>query len=392
MTSVVVVAHHTPDLYGSDRQLLESVTALMGMGLRVVVSVPTHGPLVPLLEARGATVEFLRVPVLRKDALTPFGLLGLATHSARSILPAIRLLRRHRASAIYVNTLITPLWLVAAKMARVPALCHVHEAQTEGPRILRALLVAPLLLTRRTVVNSQASVGALRASLRVAARHTVVVYNGIPGPPTEPSPPLTSEGRRGRMLVLVLVARLSPRKGIDVALEATGQLVERGYDVQLRVAGTVFEGYEWYEQNLRRRAERPDLLGHVSLLGYVHPTWELLSEAIVVLVPSRTEPFGNTAVEAQLAMRPVVASKVQGLQEIIVDGETGILVPPDDPTALADAVAALLDDPDRAARMAGCGRSFARTHFSTSLYAEQIVREMRGVLREPEHKRRKGIK
>ena len=64
-----------------------------------------------------------------------------------------------------------------------------------------------------------------------------------------------------------------------------------------------------------------------------------------MLVPSRVEPLGNTAVEAIFAQRPLVASRVQGLTEIVEDGRTRLLVPPGDPAALADAIARFLEDP-----------------------------------------------
>jgi glycosyltransferase involved in cell wall biosynthesis len=92
-----------------------------------------------------------------------------------------------------------------------------------------------------------------------------------------------------------------------------------------------------------------------------------------VLVPSRAEPFGNTALEAQLAGRPVVASAVQGLQEIVTDGETGLLVPPDDPVALAAAIATLLDDPERARAMALAGHRSAQANFSLDRYRSAIT-------------------
>jgi glycosyltransferase involved in cell wall biosynthesis len=135
----------------------------------------------------------------------------------------------------------------------------------------------------------------------------------------------------------------------------------------------VFEGYEWFEEQLRTRASRDDLRDRVRFGGYVHPTWASLETATVVLVPSRTEPFGNTAVEAQLAQRPVVASAVQGLTEIVTDGQTGLLVRPGDPVGLADAVERLLDDPALAEGMASAGRAEALTRFSSTAYRQRIV-------------------
>jgi len=139
------------------------------------------------------------------------------------------------------------------------------------------------------------------------------------------------------------------------------------------VCGSIYPGYEWFERTLSERANRPDLAGVVRLHGYVSPG-PLLARSAIVLVPSRTEPFGNTAVEGLLAGRPVVASDVQGLAEIIDSGRTGLLVPPGDAAALAGAVAKLLDDPDLAARLAEAGRRDAEERFSPATY-QQAIRE-----------------
>src|SRR5690606_16403446 len=145
-------------------------------------------------------------------------------------------------------------------------------------------------------------------------------------------------------------------------------LRSEGHDVHLQVGGTVFEGYEWFEEQLRARAAEPDLAGHVELLGYVSPTWPVLADADVVLVPSRVEPFGNTAVEALMARRPLVASDTQGLAEIVDPGRTGLLAAPGDARALADAVAALLDDPGHAAGLADAGHAEALARFTPRTY------------------------
>jgi glycosyltransferase involved in cell wall biosynthesis len=145
----------------------------------------------------------------------------------------------------------------------------------------------------------------------------------------------------------------------------------------------VFPGYEWFEAELRGRAAQSDLTGAVRFAGHVLPTTPALARASVVVVPSRTEPFGNTAVEAMLAQRPLVASNVDGLAEIVTDARTGRLVPPDDPRALADAVAAFLDDRPGAEEVARRGREEALARFSAARYRADIVRVSAGLLEGP---------
>lgn len=365
----VLIAHPSADLYGSDLQLVESVRGLREAGMSVVVSVPAPGPLEDLLVRAGAHVLVEPVPVLRKALLSPSGVLRLALAAPASVARLVRRLRSSRPDVVYVNTVTVPWWIVAARLARVPVVAHVHEAEQDGALLVRRLVAAPLALARSVVVNSAAALDAAAVVPGVRGRARIV-HNGFPGPadvadvrPRDPVDPAH----------VVVVGRLSPRKGVDVALDAVGLLVARGHDVTLDVCGTAFDGYEWFEDKLRERATQPDLAGRVVLRGYVRPTWDVLASADVVLVPSRTEPFGNTAVEALLAGRPLVASAVQGLAEIVRDGRTGLLVAPGDPVALADGVERLLDDPSLAARLAVAGLADARERFSPERYRAAVA-------------------
>ncbi len=367
--STVLVAHPSADLYGSDLQLVESVAGLVAAGRRVVVTLPAPGPLVDRLTRAGAEVGVLPVPVLRKALLRPRGLVSLAAGSLRALPAVLRLLRTTRPDVVYANTVTVPLWLLAARLAGRPALCHVHEAEDGLPRPVALLLNAPVLLARSVVVNSGAARDTLVRAVPALRRRTQVVHNGVAGPGSGPGPAVHGTGPRR----IVLVGRLSERKGTDVAVEAVALLRAQGRDVTLELCGAVFPGYEWFEERLRERAAAPDLAGAVVFSGYTDPTWPALERAEVVLVPSRAEPFGNTAVEAQLAGRPVVASAVQGLREIVTSGETGLLVPPGDAAALAAAMAGLLDDPRLAARLAAAGRESAVRRFSPARYRADVV-------------------
>ncbi|MFC9976908.1 glycosyltransferase family 4 protein [Spirillospora sp. NPDC127200] len=358
--SVVVLAHPSPDLYGSDRMLVESVRALTPEH-RVLVTLPADGPLSQALASAGAEIVVLPVPVLRKAYLSPPGLVRLALAAARALPAAVRLLRRERAAALYVNTVTIPLWLVAGKIARVPSLCHVHEAEDDVPGPVRAALSAPLRLARTVVVNSRASA----AALGPIGRRARIVYNGVedPGVTAEPRAVLAGPAR------IVLVGRLSPRKGSDVAVRALKALRERGHDASLTLVGDIFPGYEWFERELRELAAGDE---HVVFAGFRPSVADSFAEADIAIVPSRVEPFGNVAVEAMLAGRPVVASATQGLTEIVSDGDNGLLVAPDDPAALADGLARLLDDWDGALTMAKRARADAARRFGKDRYHREL--------------------
>lgn len=372
----IVVAHPSPDLYGSDRQLLESVGGLVEHGWLTTVVLPADGPLRPLLEERGADVQITRFPVLRKALLRPPALLRFLLRAPVDVWHLQAMLRRSGASAAYVNTLTIPLWVVAARLARIPVLCHSHEAE-EVARPLQIALATPLLLTRAVVANSKTSRAVLATSVPRLSRRIVVVHNGVPdaGPPK----PLRSREAVDEFR-LTLVGRLSPRKGIHIALEAVATLRAQGLAVTLDVCGTTFPGYEWYERELEAQVRAQGLSDAVTFHGYVNPTRPLLEAADVVLVPSFGESFGNVAVEGMLAGRPVVASDVQGLAEVIDNGHTGILVRPGSAEELAAAVDSLAKAPAFAARIAARAREEAVARFGVDLYQRRIAAQVRHVV------------
>jgi glycogen(starch) synthase len=120
------------------------------------------------------------------------------------------------------------------------------------------------------------------------------------------------------------------------------------------------------EADVARRglASRATFAGRLSH-DAIYP---FLASATLVAVPSQIEPFGLVALEAAQMGRPVVASSVGGLPEVVAHGKTGLLVPPGDTAALASAIASLLDNPEQAKAMGEAGRRRSESHFSWDSY------------------------
>lgn len=364
----VLIVNPGPDVYGADLQMLQTVGVLVGQGRRVVVLLPGPGPLVERLRAAGAEVVFSPFPVLRRSNLAPRALLVMLAQAAATVVRGTRLVRSLRPAVLVVNTLTLPWWLVVGRLNRVPTVGHVHEGVGEERRLVQRGLVAPLRLADAVIVVGRSALDSLTSVQPRLAGRTSLVHNGVPEPAGEPVPP-----RRETPFRLAVVGRLSPLKAPDVALEAVAELRARGHDVVIEVAGSTFPGYEWFEDRLRERAARPDLAGAVHFSGYCDPIWPVLERADAVVAPSLREAFGNAVVEAQLAGRPVVATALQGHLETVVDGDTGILVEPGAPVALASGVERLIDDRPLAERLAVRGRSEARRRFSVERYRRDIV-------------------
>ncbi|MDT0167194.1 glycosyltransferase family 4 protein [Actinotalea sp. AC32] len=337
----VLVAHPGAELYGSDRVMLESVAGFREAGWRVVVTLCDDGPLVGELEALGARVVRTRTPVLRKSALRPAGFVRLVADTLVGSVRGLSLVRRTRADALYVSTVTVPLWTLLGRLARRPVLLHVHEAEASAPVLVRRALALPVLAATGVVANSEFSVGVLRGALPATVRRATVVHNGVPGP-ERPTP---ARERLDGPVRMLYVGRLSARKGVDVAVEALGELVAGGCPAQLDVVGAVYPGYEWFEQQLRDRVAELGIAHAVRFHGFHPSVWGFLADADVAVVPSVVdEPFGNTAVEAVLAARPLVVSATSGLREAAAGYASAQRVPPGDPVAIADAVRRIRDD------------------------------------------------
>jgi glycogen(starch) synthase len=138
-------------------------------------------------------------------------------------------------------------------------------------------------------------------------------------------------------------------------------IVERFPGLHLTICG---DGAE--RMNLQRQARNLNIESAVEFTGWISPDAvpALINNASMVLMPSRwQEPFGLVALESALMARPVIAAKVGGIPEIVVHNHTGLLVPPANSSALAEAIVCLVQNPDAAQRMGSAARTQALENF-----------------------------
>ena len=159
-----------------------------------------------------------------------------------------------------------------------------------------------------------------------------------------------------------------PQKGVDVAVRALAEVRREHADAVLVVLG---EGDE--REALARLAGELGVADALFLPGRGGDVAEWLARAEILVHPVRWEGFGLALLEAMLAERPVVASAVSAVPEIVVDGETGLLVPPDDPAALGRAITRLLSDRGLSTAFGTAGRERARSEFSVDRMARRTL-------------------
>jgi glycosyltransferase involved in cell wall biosynthesis len=312
----------------------------------VVVAAHGSGPLEDATRAAGA--RFIPLRHVRRTVKPVRDLLGL--------LELLRLLRRERPQIVHVNSAkAAALGRVAAWFARVPLrvytvhgwafLAYEGAASAAYRWVERALRP----LTTVTICVSENERRAGLAARACAEATTVVIRNGVDSTAPEPDRPPEGEPR------VVMVGRLQAPKDPLTLVRALATL--QGRDVEALLVGDGPDRAA-VEKEVRRLE-----LESVRLLGQRNDVAELLRTAAIFVLSTRSEGLPLSILEAMAVGLPVIASNVGGVPELVVDGETGVLVPPGDPHSLAGAIERLLGNPALLRQLGEAGRARVREHF-----------------------------
>jgi glycosyltransferase involved in cell wall biosynthesis len=341
------------DVAGGQLVALRLARAAQDAGHEALLVSPVDGPL--LERAAAAGVASRVVPLGRSFRLD----------AARRY---ARVLRDERADLLHTHTHLAGnvLGRIAARLAAVPVVAHMHienafRADPLGRALQVALDDATARLCARILVVSEGTRATLARQGYPRARMEVV-YNGVELERAEPL-------RLVDAPTIVHVARLAPVKGQHTLIRALAQL-DSAHAV---LVGRDLERGGAYERELELEAERLGVRERVLFAGERDDVPALLAGADVVALPSAIEGLPLVVLEAMAQARPVVATPVGGTPELVVDGETGILVAVGDDGALAGALRALLDDPARARSLGEAGRRRAEAHFGAEAMTRRVL-------------------
>lgn len=317
----------------------------------------------------GAFVELARREGFRTRVLPLDGALD-----PRSLLRLLAALRAERADVLHTHAhfSLNVLGRVAGRLAGARVIAHMHIGNVfRAGGLARAAQVALDNATARLCSAIVAVSEATRLALlrQGYPARVVVVRNGVaPAVPVEPARPA---GVADGVPLLLHVGRLAPVKGQRELIEALALLERR--DAVAVLAGIDLERGGAYRRELEARAGVLGLAGRVVFAGYREDVPALLAGADLFVLPSHDEGLPLTVLEAMAAGKPVVASAAGGTTEAVIDGQTGLLVPPGDVGSLAGALDALLADPERARALGEAGRRRAGERFSVEAMTERVL-------------------
>ena len=385
MVPRILYVHNSADIYGASRSLVRLLRTLDRRRFDPVVLLPADGPLAAQLRQLPVPVLiFPQLSVITREVFRswrlPFFLLNLPL----SVLRLWLILRREKIALVHTNTGVILSPGPAAWLAGLPHVWHIRDWFQEFEKFWRRYETWMCRFSTRIIAVSEAI--ATQFSDRAKVR---VIHNGFDVSEFKLADPKTGENFRGKYqlgngLVVGCVGRIKlQRKGQEVLLRAAGILKDRGVRAKFLIVGAPYRGNESHLEALHEIVREKGLGEDVVFTGELeNPLPAYAAMNILVLPSAQPEPFGGVVIEGMCMELPVIATNIGGSTEQVADGETGFLVPPSNPAALADKLEILLADETMRKRFGTAAKRRIVEHFPLvgmvakieRLYDEQLQR------------------
>lgn len=362
----VLYVDHAESVGGAEHSLLLLLKHLNRERFQPLLAC-TAGPLPERAAAMGVPVHPVSMPRLR-------GRPGAMLDLWRGAQALVDVVRREKVAIVHSNVMRASFYgALASRLTHCPFVWHVRDIHAQGwyVRMMRNL-------ADRTIAISRAVARPLGDS------HAAVIYNGLD---LHEFDPYSIDGVafreelavRGDTLLVGIVGRVRPWKGQRLFLKAASQVAERVSGIHFLIVGdTIFRAKEDYIGELKRLAQDQGIAGSVTFTGHRSGIAQILATLDILVHCSEAEPFGRVLIEAMAMAKPVVAFADGGVPEIVVDGQTGLLVPPGDVAALSAGIERLLQNEPLRRAMGQKGRSRVEAMFT----AEEMTRNVEKVYEE----------
>jgi glycosyltransferase involved in cell wall biosynthesis len=360
----IVFVAWAPFFSGAERALLVLAENLDPARYRPVVIVGTDGELAAELRARH--ISTVHIPIEYAEFRHVVSWIA-------SVGRFVTLARREDAAIFHANDLpsFQPAGY-ASKLVRIPSICHIRFPDT-GPGFHWFLRPS---FSKALFISESLRADGLKQAGDLFEGRSEVVYDGVQVPRH------VEDARRQQLreelglpidqTLVVLAGQVAEVKGLWDFIEAARILVERRVNVSFVVLGDDLRTKGILREEAERVVRERGLARRVWFLGFRPNAPQLMPAFDIVAIPSHVEPLGLAALEGMAVARPVVGSRVGGIAETVVDGQTGTLVNPRDPEMLANAIADLVLHPDKAIAFGLEGRKRTLERFSIEAHVVRM--------------------
>ena len=381
----ILLVNNSADIYGASRSLLRLARRLRERGHEPLVLLPAPGPLGERLRASGVrTIIFPSLRVITRPVFASWRILPWLVGFLPSAIALSRLIKRENIDVVHTNTGVIVSSALAARLAGCPHVWHIRDWFQEFGPLWKPYSRYILANADRVLCVSEAIAGQFPASRKIE-----VLNNGFD---LEEFPQLSADERAAARaalglktddLVIGTVGRIKfKRKGQEFLLQAAKLLLDRGIKATCLLAGGPAPGAENHAAEMRDLAET---LGVQTIFtGEIQDARCAYAAMDIFVLPSaQPEPFGGVVMEAMALGLPVIGTNIGGTIEQVAEGETGFLVPPADPAAMAEAIGKLASDHDQRRRMGVNGRQRVAKKFQIRGMIDRVLVIYSAVSRSP---------
>lgn len=369
----VLFLQSSSDLYGSGKIIWQVLRLYKREGFNPIVLLTGPGPMESILKSEEFTVYIQNLGILRRKYVNPLGLINRIDKNLKAYQFLNQLHKKYHFELVYSNTLAVIIGAFWAKRKQIPHIWHIHEILA-GPKPLVKLLSTVLdSSTVHPIAVSQAVADNWQPHLKKAKIQ--VIHNGIPYEDFLAKHPLARKelGLPEDQLIIGMIGRINPWKGQLFFLEIAEQLCKKYPNIHFALVGDPFDGYESILEDILDKIKTSGLEQRVSYLGFRSDVPKVLQAFDIFVLPSiLPDPLPTVILEAMASGKPVVATKPGGSEEMLIDSQTGFLIPMANVSLGVEAIEKLISNPDLLKSFGDSGRARVLAEFSLEAFEEKI--------------------
>jgi len=395
-TRKILYIHQSAGGGGASNSLALLVSSLDRSKYEPVALLGRYGPVVELFERKDIKTYIRRLSTFSYNTHSPeisaIKILSFLIRFLPNIIAVYRIIRNEEIELVHLNSSVLVTSAIASRLAAVKAVWYIREIipNTRVGRLQKRLI---------EFISSDIVAISKEVEKQFDKRKTTLIYNGIDPEEFKPNSEKEVIRKKYRLneeeAVFTHIGQLNPVKGTFIFLKAAKLLVESGYNVRFFVIGGRPTGSSSTSLAAKAKAVVKYLLRHqtknrkeelesfaydqgiaerVIFAGYRDdvPNFISLSDAVVAphYVP---EPFGRVLIEAGALRKPIISTNIPPTPEIVIDGQTGILVEPNSPEALAEAMEYVINNPTEARKMGENGYQNVVNNFHIDVTHSKIT-------------------
>ncbi len=373
----ILFLHSGAELYGADFVLLSLLSNIDRNRFTPLVCLPNEGPLMSRIQALGIETYIVDYPILRRQYFSLSGIFNYIKTYKKSCKKIISILGNRNIDIVHVNTVAVLEGIYISRYFKKPLIWHIHEIINKPRVVYLATSAFVGIFASKIVAVSEAVKKHLINSGLVKEEKITVIYNGIDTDKFKPDNDTSNLRKelnipRGSF-VLGMIGRVNAIKGQDEFIKISTQLIHKYNNVYGLIVGNAFAGQEWRIENLKETIAKERLGNNLQYLGFRNDVEKLHCLFDVYILPSiQPDSLPTVVLESMASKKVVVGYSSGGINEMVINNETGFIEDIYDSESLIEDIEKLINNDVLYARMANAGYERLKSNFTIKLFIKQI--------------------